>query len=136
MWYLDRPGLLPSPNIFRRVAQSTGANFDSGRIAVRIDSLKQIGVHPLFGSGPESYWLSGCCDRRILQAHNVVLQFLMEFGVIGCGIVALLVARAIKHLGGVAATMGLVAATSVNRVLACLFAAGLAQARLAARAAV
>jgi O-antigen ligase len=128
VWYLDHSGLLPSPNIFARVAgEHTGAeSFDNARFGLWLKSLHQILARPLFGSGPEGYWLSGCCDQRIMQAHNFVLQFLMEFGVVGCAIVLLLVARAVKGMGGVATTIRLVLATPDNRVLACLVASFLA----------
>jgi O-antigen ligase len=126
--YLDSSGLLPSPNIFARVAsQQLGVeSFDTSRLRIWQMALEQIMARPLFGSGPEGYWLSGCCDRRILQAHNFVLQFLMEFGLIGCGIVVLLAARAVKGMGGLAGTTRLVLATPGNRVLACLLVAFLA----------
>jgi O-antigen ligase len=128
VWYLDDSGLLPSPNIFGRIAsQQLGQeSFDTSRLGIWEMAVGQIMAHPLFGSGPEGYWLSGCCDRRILQAHNFVLQFLMEFGLIGCGIVVLLAARAVKGMGGLTATTKLVLATPGNRVLACLLAAFLA----------
>ena len=111
-----------------RRLKAPGPNFDSGRITMWIDSMKQIAVHPFFGSGPEGYWLSGCCDRAFLQAHNFVLQFLMEFGVDWLrdrGAAA--VARTIRHLGGFAgAAIAGDGATTANRVLACMIAAYLA----------
>ncbi|MEJ0098642.1 MAG: O-antigen ligase family protein [Pseudomonadota bacterium] len=129
VWYLDHSGLLPSPNIFNRVAQlaqGEGPGFDSGRIPLWMSSLKQIAAHPLFGSGPEGYWLSGCCDRTIMQAHDFILQFLMEFGAVGCSILALIVIRTIKHLGGGAALLKRAGATPGNRILSCLMVAYLA----------
>jgi O-antigen ligase len=122
VWYLDRSGILPSPNIFERiVSQQQGTeSFDQSRLQIWLSSWDQIRVHPFFGSGPEGYWLSGCCDRRILQAHNFVLQFLMEFGLVGCGIVVLLLIRAVKGMDGVAGTTKAMFATPENRVLACL----------------
>lgn len=122
VWYLDRTGALISPNIFARVAseQVGTESFDNSRLDLWAMSLKQIAAHPLFGSGPEGYWLSGCCNPRILQAHNFVLQFLMEFGAVGCAIAFLLVARAIRGLGGSVVVIRLTLATPVNRVLACL----------------
>lgn len=124
VWYLDRAGILPSPNIFARIAsQAQGVeSFDTSRLQIWLSSLQQILARPLFGSGPEGYWLSGCCDRRILQAHNFVLQFLMEFGAIGCGIIALLFFKAIRALGGLAGTAKAILATNGNRTLACLLA--------------
>ena len=125
VWYLDRAGILPSPNIFARVAslQAGEETFDSSRLDLWLSSMRQIAAHPLFGSGPEGYWLSGCCNRSWKQAHNFVLQFLMEFGVVGCAIALLLAARAAKGLGGTAAAARLALATPGNRVLTCLLAA-------------
>jgi O-antigen ligase len=134
VWYLDRTGTLPSPNIFARVAseQAGTESFDNSRLSLWAMSLRQIAAHPLFGSGPEGYWLSGCCNPRILQAHNFVLQFLLEFGVVGCAIVMLLVARAVIGLGGPADAARLALATPGNRVLACLLASFLAYSLIAA----
>jgi O-antigen ligase len=122
VWSLDRSGVLPSPNIFARVhaVQVGHENFDNSRISIWLMSLQQIATHPFFGSGPEGYWISGCCYTKIKQAHNFVLQFLLEFGVIGCGIVLLIAARTVKKMGGVAATVRLSLATPENRVLVCL----------------
>jgi O-antigen ligase len=129
VWYLDHSGVLLSPNIFSRVVQvvrSDGADFDSGRIALWIGSLRQIAAHPLFGSGPEGYWLSGCCDRAVLQAHNFILQFLLEFGLVGCTLVLVLVVAVIRGVGGFAGLRQLAVASPDNRVLGCLLAAYLA----------
>jgi O-antigen ligase len=128
VWYLDRPGLLQSPNLFARVAgaQQGAESLDSARVGVWLKSLDQILARPMFGSGPEGYWLSGCCDQRIMQAHNFVLQFLLEFGVVGCGIALFLLVRAARGLGGVPGTTKLVLATPANRVLACMLASFLA----------
>ncbi len=128
VWYLDHSALLPSPNIFSRFAsQPLGEEtFDSSRLRLWQLSLEQVMARPLFGSGPEGYWLSGCCDRSVRQAHNFMLQLLMEFGLIGCAIGLLLAARAVKGMGGFTGTAKLVLATPGNRLLACLLAAFLA----------
>jgi O-antigen ligase len=128
VWYLDSTGALPSPNIFVRVVseQAGQEGFDNSRFDLWAHSWRQIAAHPLFGSGPEGYWLSGCCNPRVMQAHNFVLQFLMEFGVVGCGITLLLAVRAVKEFGGVAALFTLTLATPRNRVLACMLASYLA----------
>ena len=129
VWQLDHSGVFRSPNVFSRidqVVQNGGAGFDSGRIAIWIASLKQIAIHPFFGSGPEGYRLSGCCDQAVLQAHNFILQFLMEFGAVGCGIMLLLMNRVTRHLGGIAGLRSLAGSTTGTRVLACMIAAYLA----------
>jgi len=128
VWYLNASGLLRSPNVFTRIAtqQAGQESFDTSRLQIWQMSLEQIAARPLFGSGPEGYWISGCCDRRIMQAHNFVLQFLMEFGVIGCGIAIMLAMRAVMGMGGLVGTRRRALATPGNRVLACLLAAFLA----------
>jgi O-antigen ligase len=127
VWYLDHSALLRSPNIFARIGSQQ--SFDSGRLQAWQVSLEQIMARPLFGSGPEGFWLSGlsdCCGHPIRQAHNFVLQFLMEFGLVGCGIAVLIAARAIKRMGGRTGAITLVLATPGSRLLACLLAAFLA----------
>jgi O-antigen ligase len=129
VWYLDDSGLLRSPNIFSRVAllaQGEGPQFDSGRIPLWIASIKQVFAHPFFGSGPEGYWLSGCCDRTILQAHNFILQFLMEFGFVGCGLLGVVMFRTAARLGGATGLWRLTREAPANRLLACVLAAYLA----------
>jgi O-antigen ligase len=127
VWYLDHSALLRSPNIFARIGSQQ--SFDSGRLRAWQVSLEQIMARPLFGSGPEGFWLSGlsdCCGRTILQAHNFVLQFLLEFGLVGCGIAVLLAARAIQRMGGRTGATKLAFATHGNRLLGCLLASFLA----------
>jgi O-antigen ligase len=129
VWYLDQSGILHSPNVFGRIASTVtdqGPHVEGGRIEIWTGSLQQIFSRPFFGSGPEGYWLSGCCVRAFLQAHNFVLQFLMEFGVIGCGIAVLILYRTVRRLGGFANALSLAGATPGNRVLACMIVAYLA----------
>jgi O-antigen ligase len=125
VWYLDHSGILPSPNIFARVAseQAGHETFDNSRLALWRMSWHQVLVHPWFGSGPEGYWLSGCCNTRIMQAHNFVLQFLIEFGVVGCGIALVVLGRVVAGLGGPAAAVATALGTPANRVLSCMVAA-------------
>jgi O-antigen ligase len=128
VWYLDHSGLLPSPNLFSRLdnLRLGREEFNMGRFAVWSSAMPQILAHPLFGSGPEGWRISGCCVRQYSQAHNFVLQFLLEFGLVGVGIAVLLLVRAVKSLGGVAGTAQRVLAAPCNRVLACLVTAYLA----------
>lgn len=129
VWYLDHTGLMESPNVFGRVTtliQEQGVSQRGGRITIWIESLRQIAEHPFFGSGPEGYWLSGCCVREFLQAHNFILQFLMEFGATGCVIGCLLVVRGMRKLGGPSSLRSLVMATPGTRVLTFMLCAYLA----------
>ena len=61
-----------------------------------------------------------------MQAHNFVLQFLMEFGLVGCAILLLIASRGVKGLGGLAAAARLALATPGNRVLVCVLVSFLA----------
>lgn len=128
VWYLDHSGTLPSPNIFARVAseQMGTETFDNSRLALWRMSWHQVLAHPWFGSGPEGYWLSGCCNPRIMQAHDFVLQFLMEFGIVGCAIAVVLAVRAMRRLGHARQLAALVMATEENRVLVSVLASFMA----------
>lgn len=53
------------------------------RIGIWMDSLATIAQRPVFGFGPNGYAISGCCNRAVAQPHNAILQFLLEFGVVG-----------------------------------------------------
>lgn len=125
---LDRWGVLESPHLFRRVGRQIAGNetFDTGRLELWWSSLQQIVKHPLFGSGPEGYWISGCCVRHALQAHNFVLQLLLEFGIIGCGFLALVLVAAVRSAGGPARLWSDCMASEPTRVLCCLLASYLA----------
>ncbi len=53
----------------------------SSRIALWQESLSLIIQNPIFGSGPEAHLFNS--KIGFMQPHNFVLQFLLEFGVIG-----------------------------------------------------
>lgn len=118
VWILDYTGVLASPNLFTRVVEADGGTSDSGRFSLWWASWEQILRHPFFGSGPEGYWISGCCDRTVLQAHNSLLQFLMEFGVVGCALALGLLWTAVHALEGPRGVAKRIAASPANRVLA------------------
>jgi len=120
-------GVMPSPNIFFRIqslgADSGGPGFDSGRLQIWLDSLEVIAAHPLFGLGAEAYRVSGCCDRTLRQSHNFPVQMLMQIGVVGCSLLVMLAWLAVRKLGGLRRTVGLMLGTEENRALAAIIAA-------------
>jgi O-antigen ligase len=127
--YLHFSGLLASPNIFVRVQQLVtvpGAELGSGRVQIWRDALRVIARHPLFGMGTEAYRITGCCDRRVAQPHNFVLQLLMQFGVVGSALLAALCWRAVRALGGGRRAVALMFASPENLALAAMVAAFLA----------
>jgi len=126
VWYLDSSGLLVTPNIFSRLEETLrqrGGGFDSGRLQLWLDSIHEIAAFPLFGQGPEGYLQSGCCNTWVNHPHNLILQMLMEFGVVGGAILALLCVQTIRLLGGARRLLRLVTSSPGNCVLASMLAA-------------
>lgn len=100
VWQLHTTRVLESPNLFVRVMSSGIEDISSGRNHIWIDSLAKIAERPFFGHGPEAYRISGCCNRTVFQSHNFVLQFVMEFGIVGCALFLLLAWKLVSALGG------------------------------------
>lgn len=61
----------------------TGDVLDSGRIAIWRQSSVAIRENPIFGYGPDGYRTSECCTRQVVQPHNVLIQLLLESGLVG-----------------------------------------------------
>jgi O-antigen ligase len=65
-----------------------------GRISLWADVLRAIAERPWFGYGPDGHGLLQCCGTygpyvsRTSQPHNVVLQLLEEFGIVGTALIA------------------------------------------------
>lgn len=55
----------------------------TGRSQIWLDALQASWQHPWFGRGMDGYRTSGCCLRGTVQPHNTLVQWLMEYGVIG-----------------------------------------------------
>lgn len=55
----------------------------SSRLHLWTDTVTAIKKRPLLGYGPEGYQASNCCSPGHIQAHNAVLQIVIEFGSIG-----------------------------------------------------
>lgn len=71
------------------------SNFStSGRIEIWIDTIHYIVQKPFIGYGAESFGkvhsFYGGTASHLVQAHNMILQILIEFGAIGLTIVAIL----------------------------------------------
>jgi len=130
VWYLNSSGLLETPNVFVRFEDQgfdRGLDyFGSGRLQVWGGTLQAIAASPLFGAGPDGYWLSGCCGRTLLQPHNVVLQLLLDIGLVGCSILLLLIGCAVRRLGPTRARVERVLASPTRVVLAGLLGSYLA----------
>jgi len=117
-------GVLVSPNIFTRLEQSGDLHqFDSGRLQIWADALRWIVRHPLFGKGTEAYVRSGCCNAAFSHPHNLVLQLLMQFGLVGSALLVALLWSAVRLMGGLRRVLTLIFATVDNRALAAILVA-------------
>lgn len=91
VYFLDATGMVHAPSLFYRFeGGAERALYVADRIEVWTQSASAILQRPWFGYGPEGYALSGCCNRDLLQPHNFVLQFLLEFGLVGCALLSVL----------------------------------------------
>lgn len=131
VWALDRTGLLRTPHLFGRLDQGLGSGGDvdevtSGRLTLWSDAFEQFRADPWFGIGPDAYRLSECCGPTTVHAHNLLLQALMEFGIIGVLLLGVLIARAVGRYGGLRALLTGVRSTPENTALTAMLVALLA----------
>ncbi len=81
---LAATGLLRGPSLFHRLEQGIGGAFRvADRLEIWVEAMSAILRRPVFGYGPEGYILSACCNREVAQPHNFILQFALEFGLLG-----------------------------------------------------
>jgi O-antigen ligase len=82
---------IPAPDenfgIFNRIAQasrySTADNFSSGRIALWKKTISYIVKRPLLGYGAEQFRSNMRPEINLLQPHNLALQILFQWGILG-----------------------------------------------------
>jgi len=84
--WLNTYSLIDRAQIF--TGDTPSLMYTQDRMAIWRDSLATIAQRPLLGFGPEGYQISRCCNRMVAQPHNSILQFLLEFGVIGVAALA------------------------------------------------
>ncbi|MCD6733189.1 MAG: O-antigen ligase family protein [Burkholderiaceae bacterium] len=102
--YLTEAGLLQGvTSLFRRFETEEGGGFRIGdRIMLWADTLRTIAERPWLGFGPEGFLGSRCCNSRVAQPHNFVLQFVLEFGLIGSGLMIFTAWAMVRACGGLA----------------------------------
>lgn len=87
-WWLAQSNLLGAGSLVER-AQHGELSGASGRLALWSDVVSGIAKRPWWGYGPDGHSFLSCCGTygpyvaRTVQPHNVVLQLLEEFGLIG-----------------------------------------------------
>ncbi|WP_292654646.1 O-antigen ligase family protein [Nitratifractor sp.] len=70
--------------------------FSSGRDDVWRLLWREVQKSPLIGNGPQSYFFYPGRSPSIIHAHNFLLQFLGEWGIIGAGLFLYLIVLACK----------------------------------------
>jgi O-antigen ligase len=87
-WWLAQSNLLGAGSLVER-AQHGELSGASGRLALWSDVVSGIAKRPWWGYGPDGRSFLSCCGTygpyvaRTVQPHNVLLQLLEEFGLIG-----------------------------------------------------
>ena len=71
--------------------------FSSGRDDVWRLELRKLKKSPLIGNGPQSYFFYPGHPPSVIHAHNFLLQFLGEWGVLGAGLFLYLLCLAFKQ---------------------------------------
>ena len=64
----------------------TANTLSSGRMAIWRASLQGVSRAPWFGLGPHGYLFMPERPDRYYQSHNMLLQFLLEWGLVGAGL--------------------------------------------------
>lgn len=98
---LTETGLLKVTSLFHRVEMGVDSAFRiADRAAIWADAVRAIAERPWLGFGPEGFLGSNCCNSSMVQPHNFVLQFLLEFGLIGSVLIAATAWAMIRVCGG------------------------------------
>ncbi|MCD6673285.1 MAG: hypothetical protein LT106_10555 [Burkholderiaceae bacterium] len=85
VYFLGATDLVRAPSLFYRFGEGIGrAAYVADRLEIWVQAFSAVLRRPAFGYGPEGYIFSACCNSVVAQPHNFVLQFLLEFGFVGC----------------------------------------------------
>ncbi len=107
VYYLTSSGIVRAPTLIQRIGGGMeNALYAADRLAIWSDAIRAIIERPWFGYGPEGYILSRCCNPSVAQPHNFLLQFLLEVGTIGTGLMVLALASMVRSPGGVRGIIG------------------------------
>ncbi|MCD6681120.1 MAG: O-antigen ligase family protein [Burkholderiaceae bacterium] len=101
VYFLGAADLVRAPSLFYRFGEGIGrAAYVADRLEIWMQAFNAILRRPAFGYGPEGYIFSACCNSAVAQPHNFVLQFLLEFGFVGCALFAKLCIVVWQECGG------------------------------------
>lgn len=71
-------------------ALTTGDQLTSGRLTMWTKAWEGITAAPWFGYGPNGYYFHPMHHEDYIHPHNLVLQFLVEWGIVGSGFLLIL----------------------------------------------
>lgn len=85
VYLADRNEVFHTTSLLDRADGAGGDSITStyGRRAIWADAISAIGDRPLLGYGPDGFIISACCQRPYVHPHNAILQFALEFGIVG-----------------------------------------------------
>lgn len=73
-----------------RVSSVESAVDTTGRVKIWKKALGGFTDSPIIGQGADGYRLTEWVTLGTVQPHNIIVQFLVEFGLLGCALIALL----------------------------------------------
>jgi len=79
----ESAGIFHAGGIFDRAASIEGIATVSTRVGLWLESWHHIFQHPILGYGPEGFAIAGVTKGALAQPHNLVLQVLLEVGLLG-----------------------------------------------------
>jgi len=86
-----------SKSLSHSLNSTTLDRFSTGRFSVWSLVLEQMRGHWLLGTGPQSYFFYPDRDSRVIHAHNFLLQFVGEWGILGAGLAMIAIIWAVKY---------------------------------------
>lgn len=107
--------------LFDRVAAGPAeALYVADRLGLWKQAVAGIVASPWLGYGPEGYITSRCCAPQFAQPHNFALQVLLEFGILGFGLLVVTTVTVLHRVGGPVASIRSVTNDSSVLALAAL----------------
>lgn len=85
-------------NAFQKTFQSVSLDhLLSGRLEVWSLVLENLKGHWWLGTGPQSYFFYMDRNQEVIHAHNFIMQFLGEWGILGTSLFVYMIYRALRY---------------------------------------
>lgn len=83
-YFAENANIFHAPGLFDRAVLAEGVFTGTvGRPAVWLESWRSFLEQPILGYGPEGFAIAGVTQGMLAQPHNIVLQVLLEAGLLG-----------------------------------------------------